>query len=356
MSTYYYALNSNGDYIFDNFPEELKKLVFDYKSSQEVFDVVIDNEKKSARLGKKNNDYGTIYTLTTESKYINRYKLFSELINMSSIALKPLSKFQNNIIETHNARTEEFIHNLTSLNSYNIQDLFTLIPQTVLAENINKQHEIVKAIITEKPNVAVKTLLKLIKNNLAMKVEFSVFERTQLPHSVAQKIDYSIRTIILSILQIFIDDFEKKNIEVSLDAYEKRLNVDYDSLLVSFFYLFDNAVKYCCPKTKFKIIFKEENNSFSILFNMISIKIKTNEVDKLCHRGYRSHLAKSINKEGSGIGMYRILKTLKINDAELEISPRINNYHKIINDIEYEGNQFKIKFIGQQDWFKINLS
>ena len=212
MSTYYYALNIKGDYVFDNFPPDLVNLVFKYEENQKIIEVLIDKEKRKARIGRKLNDYGTIYILTTEEKYINRYKLFKELIEMSLIALKPLSKFQNKIIEDNNNRADEFIHNLTSLNSHSIQDLFTLIPQKKLTGNINNQSEIVKKIITESPNVAVKTLLKLIKYNWAMKVEFSVFERTLQPYGSSNKINHSIREIILSILQIFIDDFESKNI------------------------------------------------------------------------------------------------------------------------------------------------
>jgi signal transduction histidine kinase len=355
MGTYYYALKANKDYIFDNFPEGLQNLIPDYAENQKIIEVIIDGKKQNARIGRKSNDYGVIYTLTTEVKYVNRYKLFKELLDLSIVSLKPLSTFQNGLIQAQSDQTEEFIHNVTSLHTYSIQQLFYLIPQAILTENISKQHDVVKTIIQEKSNITVQTLLKLIKYNLAMKVEFSVYERTLKLYSNPQKIEYSIRNIILSILQIFIDDFEKNNITVLVDACEKRIIVDNDSLFVSLYYLLDNSIKYCCPNTDYKIIFKEEPTSFSILFIMISLKILDNEVSKLCTRGYRSETARLLNKDGNGIGMYRILKTLKYNDAELEITPRINRFKKIRNNLEYEANQFKIKFIGQQDWFKINM-
>lgn len=188
-----------------------------------------------------------------------------------------------------------------------------------------------------------------------MKVEFSVFERTLNPSMSVRKISHSIRSVVLSMLQIFIDDFEEKGIVVSLDAgtaSERRLEIDHDSLLVSLFYLLENSLKYCCPRTKYKIIFKDENDSFSILFNMISIRIENYEVKELTNFGYRSDTAKKINTEGQGIGMYRIIKTLKLNNAELEITPRINDFTKKRGDITYEGNEFRIKFNRQKDWFK----
>lgn len=355
MSTYYFARNKDADHIFNNFPSHLYYLIDSYKDNQNVMTISIDNKSIQARIGRKLNSFGEVFTLTTESKYVNRLKLFRELVDMSILSLEPLTKFQKALIDEQCSKTDELIHNITSLNTYSIQDLFALIPQRTLSENINRQKEIIKEQIGSKPNVTIDTLLKLIKYNLAMKVEFSVYERTQRPHASIKKISHSIRSLVLSILQIFIGDFEKLKIEVSLDAgsaSEKRLEIDDDSLFVSLFYLLENSLKYCCPNTKYKIIFKEETNSFFILFIMISIKIEPNEVRKLTEYGYRSETAKSINAAGKGIGMYRITKTLKLNNAELEITPRINDYTRQVGKVIYEGNQFKIKFNGQQHWFK----
>lgn len=357
MGTFYYALNQKGDYLFDNFPSSLIDLVLTYKESNKPFMVTIDGKETLALLSRKVSKDGIVYCLTTDEKFIKRHKFFKKLLDFSTIALQPISDFQTKLIEQQNSKTEEFIHNVTSLNSYSIQDLFALIPQNTLSENINAQKDLIKKIIIEKPNITVDTILQLIKYNLAMKVEFSVFERTQKPPGTIKKFSHSIRSILLSILQIFIDDFEKRGIEVTLDAgqdSEKRLEVDYDSLFVSLFYLLENSLKYSCPKTTFKIIFKEEKDSFSILFIMISLSINDSEVSRLTEYGYRSPNAIKINAEGKGIGMNRIIKTLKLNNAELEITPRINDYTRKIGEILYEGNQFKIKFIGQQNWFRSN--
>jgi hypothetical protein len=351
MSTFYYAEAKNGDYLFGNLPEELKHLIASRYSGKDLLEVEINKEKKQARIGKKSNDIGVMYAVTIDPKYIKRYKLFKELLDTSILALKPLYEFRQSINDSESQKTREFIHNLTALNSYSIQQLFALIPQEVLTQNINKQSDTVKDIIASRPNIAVQTLLKLIKFNLATKVEFSVFERTQ-TNTTVQKSSHSIREIILSVLQIFMEDFDEHRIEVALDACEKRLDVDYDSLFVSLFYLFDNAIKYCLKGSKFKIQFREEQGCFSVFFIMISIKILPNEIASLSISGWRSDSAQKLNQNGSGIGMYRIKKTLRLNNAELEVIPRCNSYEKIARGIHYEGNLFKIKFLGQQNWFK----
>lgn len=352
MRTYYYALNKSGEYLFDNFPTEVKGLIGENSHCNDVFEIEIEGKKHKARIGCKRIEFGAIYVLTTESKFINRKKFFNELLELSTIALKPIVNFQKDLINSHSETNEEFIHNVVSLNTYSIQDLFSLIPQNTLTENINKQSDIIKEIIKEKPNVTATTLLNLIKYNLATKVEFSVFERTLKHSTFVSKSAFPIRPILLSILQIFIQDFEKLKIEVSLDASEKSLNIDYDSLFVSLYYLMDNSIKYCCPHTKYKIIFKQEGDDFFILFVMISIKITEYDLRNITTRGFRSETAQSLNVEGNGIGMYRILKTLKLNDAELKITPRCNSFTRKSNGFEYEANEFKIIFKNQKDWFK----
>jgi hypothetical protein len=352
MSTYYYAETIDCEYLFGNFPTHLVPLIAYYKESQKLVDVEINGKTLPARIGRKENKFGRVYTLSTEERYINRYKLFKELVEMSLLALEPISTLLNNIRAENEAKSQDFIHNLISLNSYNIQALYALIPQSVLNGNINKQIDAVKDIVVSQPYVASKTLLKLIKYSLVTKIEFSVFERTLRPYQVAQKTEYPIRNTVLAILQIFLDDFDSMKITVGMDACDKQLSFDHDALIVSLYYLFDNAIKYCCQNTDFKIIFKEEPDAFSILFIMISARIEDSEVDKLTLRGYRSENVRQINKEGSGIGMYRILKTLKLNDAILEIVPRVNKFTKQVGSVKYEGNLFKIKFPGQQDWFR----
>jgi hypothetical protein len=175
MSIYYYAVDANKDHLFDNFPQDCLKLIGPFKESQRVFTIQIEHKVFDARIGRKSNSFGTIYTLTTEPKFVARYKLFKELLDMSLIALNPLTVFKTRIEQQQLERAEDFIHNLTSLHSYSLQELFSLIPQNLLSQNINKQKDIVKNILGDKPNVATTTLLNLIKYNVAIKIEFSVF-------------------------------------------------------------------------------------------------------------------------------------------------------------------------------------
>ncbi|WP_353146264.1 hypothetical protein [Chryseobacterium sp.] len=351
-NTFYYVKNKDSNYLLDNFPSDFKYLIHTDINSRNRIDLAFGKETIKARIGKHCCSDLEIIILTFDEKYTNRYKFFKELLDVSPLLITPILELQDSVTKQNQESYDEFVHNITSLNSYSIQNLFSLIPQELLSNNINKQKEIIKEIIKEKPNLTVDALLKQIKYSVATKVEFSAYESIVKNNNTLLKQKHKIHKVILSILQIFIDDFEKNKITVSLSASEKLLEIDYDSIFVSLYYIFDNALKYCCPNTDFKIILSEEPQSFDIIFKMVSVKIDDNEIDLLTERGYRSKTAKAVNTQGKGIGMYRIMKTLKYNNAELKITPNSFKFNKTTQNIEYQGNEFRVIFKNQNDWFK----
>lgn len=344
MKTFQHFFDQNNESLLNNFPLNLQDKKFDTTEKTSIINIEINGEIKKAKFGNEICKDGTIYILTIEEKYIKSSKLFKDLISNNLIALTAITQFKKNFSLNQNEYVQGLIHNLTSLNTYNIQDLNSLIPQQTLAQNFTNQHEIIKKIISEQPKITADTLLKLIKYNYAMKVEFSVFEKTVMKIPIVQKIESPIRDIVLSILQIFIDEFEELKIIVSVDSNSRLLFVDYDSLFVSLYYLLENAIKYCSPKSKFKIHFKEEQQYFYIVLDMLSIRIEDDEITKLCTKNYRSKNAIQLTKKGKGIGMHRILKTLRLNNAELEIRPRISDFTITRQGNIFEHNEFKIKF------------
>ncbi|HFK5508571.1 ATP-binding protein [Elizabethkingia bruuniana] len=350
--TFYFARAFDGDYLLDSFPHELKYLLTNDINPKNKISIKYLGATYEARIGTHSNDKMVLTIVTIEDNFVKRYKFFKELLESSLVYIGPLLNLEEAIKAKNNEILMDFIHNVTSINSYSIQNLFALIPQKNLADNINKQKEIVRDIIKDKPNRTIDTLLKEIKYSIATKVEFSVFENILNKKSIFLKEKHIIRNVVLSILQIFIDDFDQKRITISLAASDKSLEIDYDSISVSLYYIFDNAVKYCHPNTEIKIIFSEEGESFDIIIKMVSIKIEEREIGLLTIRGYRSDFAKQINCNGQGIGMSRIVKTLELNKSELVIIPNAFKFSKINKGVMYEGNEFRIKFKGQQDWFK----
>lgn len=344
MKTFNQFIDKDGKLLLNNFPTEIQYLLGNEISKSEKLEVEIFNKKTKARIGKLKNENGIVIALSIEERYVNSSSLFSELLKLSIISLDNIITFRNNFSLNQNEYVQDLVHNLTSLNTYNVQELESLIPSKILTQNINTQKDVIKNIITEKPIVTANTLLKLIKYNYAMKVEFSVFEKTIMHNPKVQKQELSIREIILSILQVFIQEFEQRNIIVSIDNNEKRFHVDFEILFVSLFYILENAIKYCCRNSNFKILLKEEQNKFIVIFDMLSLRIEDDEVAKICQKKFRAKSAILHTEDGKGIGMSRVLKTLKLNNAEIEIVPRVSDYTKTKGNLIYEHNQFKIIF------------
>lgn len=347
---FYFVTSKGGDYLLNNFPSNLDYLLTESIDKKNKISITYNEKKYDARIGSVSDSELIITILTIEKRYVERLKFFNDFLKSSLIFIKPILKLEKVVKDTNNKILEEFIHNVKSINSYSIQNLFTLIPQKLLSNNVNIQKEQLKEIIKEQPYVTIETLLKELKYSIATKVEFSVFENILHKKTSIIKEQHHIRSVFISILQLFTEDFESNRIEISLTASEKILEIDYDSIFVSLYYIFDNAIKYCHPNTKLKIRFSEEKSSFDVSIRMVSIKIDRCDIEKLSTRGFRSQIAKKININGQGIGMYRIKKTLELNKAELLINPNAFNYTKTHKGINYEGNELIVKFHGQQDW------
>ncbi len=342
--------NSKGNVIFDSLPISIDHKLITANKRNEPFNIVIDGVEYRARYGNISTKNGTVHLITINQKYVGRLKSFRELVQSHAMLLETIPDIKSEIIRRQNTQTAELIHNLTSLNTYNIQDLFALIPQQTLIENLEKQKDIVKEITQRKPIVTAETILRIIKNNLAQKVEFSVFEKTLKENPNIQRIDSDIRGVFVSILQIFIQDFDDKKIDIQLGYSDKELSVDYDSLSVSIYFILDNTLKYSLKGSKLKIHFEQHQNKYEIKFDMLSLRIEEEEINRLCEFGYRTETAEKYNPTGEGIGMNRINKTLKMNDAYLEICPRVTSHSKRSGDYIFEHNVFKIIFNESKYW------
>lgn len=338
---YWSYTSSSGDCLFSNIPDELNNIDdrFELNKISTISINVLNFRCFYNKLGE-----GYLLIISLNDKHLKSRKSFEELIIVVTQVCNDLINRKQSLQKENENFISHFIHNLTSLNTYNIQELFSLIPQDKLSNNINDQKETVKNIILSKPNVTSETLLKLIKYNLAMKVEFSVFSKTNSSNSSVQKIETDLRSFILQVLQIFIDDFDKRQITVSIEANSSRLFFDTELLFVSLFYILDNSTKYCIGNSSLKIIFKEDGDYLDVIFDMISTKIEENELNKIFDNNFRCDMAKKLTSNGEGIGMYRIKKTLNLNNIDISIKPNVSDLIKTKNGISYHHNQILLKF------------
>ena len=165
MDTFHQIKDTSGKIVLNNFPKELQYLLVNEVQKTEKIEILYKNKKIQAKIGNQTSENGIIYILTIDEKYVNSSRLYSDLMKLSLLLLNNIVSHRNSISLNQNEYVQELIHNLTSLNTYNVQELQSLIPQDILSQNINKQKEVIKKIVYDKPNVTTDTLLKLIKRH-----------------------------------------------------------------------------------------------------------------------------------------------------------------------------------------------
>jgi len=156
---------------------------------------------------------------------------------------------------------------------------------------------------------------------------------------------HNIRRLILGVVHGFEELFDNKRVRLRFHfsddfANTHKLNLDYKTMNAALYNFFDNTAKYVLPGSYIDFDFTVDENNFSILIKMMSVKIEIGELDKIYELGYRSENGKEI-ETGTGIGMFVLKKAFELNNINIKIIPdyKISKYH---SESEFVLNCFKI--------------
>ena len=341
----YRITNKQGGIVSSNLAKECISCFNSCVSDGSLFKNCLIETNKNRRQGIFKNDKKKVFICGTKVKTT---KLFRENIISFYTVIddieKMKSELKDSVISEERKRNKRLIHNLTSINAHNIQEIYALVPQEILRDNLKDQIQVIKKHLETHKKDAAFTFLRIAKHNLAMKAEFSVFNKL---YDELPKLDtkiHQIRKVILNVLHTFFIDFSDKNIYVKVDDFAGRVKIDYESIHVALFHLIDNMSKYSCPNEDINIQFQKNNGFINVDFKMYSIQITDEEQTKIFEEGYSGKYAKIMNKHGQGIGMTRIKKLLELNGAELIINRNETSDIKRIKNINYAKNVFTLKF------------
>lgn len=329
--------------IFSNVEIKCLQCISTCTSSNEIINCIVSKEKR--RRGKIVNDEGAVYLCTGQRDYINSSRIFKEKLLITSETLMELEATKNEIKDDLNKDSKRLIHNLTSLNAHNIQELYNLVPQDVLTEEYSRQINIIGDLIIKHPEEAAKMFIRIAKHNAAMKTEFSVFKKLYEPNPILQPKRHNVRKVVLNVLHTFFQDFTDNFVHVEVKSDVSYLEFDYESMHVALYHIIENATKYTASHSTLIISFVKNPSSFDIAFEMLSIKIENDEINLILDEGYCGKNAKELNKNGSGIGLNRVKRILELNNAELIVKNNIKpSTGKYIIGVKYETNQFILRF------------
>jgi signal transduction histidine kinase len=185
------------------------------------------------------------------------------------------------------------------------------------------QISFVEGIVKDEPKETALALLKIAKNNAAMKVEFSVFKKLFDSNPDLQKREHNVHKVLMNVFYLFFPDFTDKNVKVIVgDNYNKYTAFfDYESLHVALYHIVENAAKYIRPNTTLTVSINNHIGLSEIIMDMISIEIKQDEKNRIFDEGVSGYLACKIGKAGAGIGMSRAKKIIELNSGSIAVKP-----------------------------------
>ncbi|MFS2519761.1 hypothetical protein [Bacteroides xylanisolvens] len=294
------------------------------------------------RIGYISNNNGQLYACSDHSKTTKNFK---DSINVYSSYIYDLQIVKRQVVEEVSKnelqRVRRVVHNLRSINAHCIQELYNFIPQERFTHNINSTIDIVKDAIKKNNKDAALTFLRIAKFNGSMKAEFSVYEKLLKDNPVLTPRSYKLRDVIMIVLHMFFGDFSSVSVRVVVDEYYEKVLIDFESMQVAFYHIIENAAKYIKPHTEMNVKFSIQNEYHIVEFEMISMHLCDEDIDKMFNEGYSGINAKKSGKSGEGIGMYRVKNLIELNNAIIEIKAgdKILSY----NDIDYSNNSFIIK-------------
>ncbi|MGN6646048.1 MAG: sensor histidine kinase [Cytophaga sp.] len=346
MKTFVKIINKDNVVIYSDLLKE-QEHYFSLCVDQNILIDKCDFSSKKIRHGKLTNEHGIAYLFTYDHDLINKPRYFKEKLRVYSEQLIEINNIKSKLVHDIQVDNRRLIHNITSFNAHNIQELYLIVPEEKLSKDYKAIKETVKSYLLNDPDAVADAFLRIAKNSIAMKAEFTVFKKLDGGPSTLQKQTHNIRKVILTVLHVFYQDFKELDVYVSVEENDKFLKFDFETIRVALYHIIDNTVKYILPNTQLKIKFIENyvDGSYSILFDMISMEIKNSEVNDVVREGYSGVYARQGGKNGDGLGLYIVNKILNLNHSELII--HINQspfYSKKVDNINYVRNIFELKF------------
>lgn len=274
-------------------------------------------------------------------------KLFKEKVEALSYAYKdliiPKKEIEDAIRKSEQQKVNRLVHNLTSINAHNIQEIYDLIPQDVLSSHWKNQLDFIEKEIKKNPKESAMMFLRMAKNNIHMKSEFSIYRKLDREDSAALDfVYYPIKNVLLNVLHTFFTDFSNNGIYVNVSDFFTKVKFDYETIQVAFYHMIENASKYAKPNSTISIDFTDSQTEILVKFSMVSTYIRPTERTSIFNEGYSGEIARLMHKNGDGIGMWRIKQMMELNYGSCTVifGDKLEN----VMGFDFSNNVFILKF------------
>ncbi|WP_457289631.1 sensor histidine kinase [Pedobacter sp. UYP24] len=272
--------------------------------------------------------------------------MFREKLEALSYAyydlLIPKEQYEKDAKRIEQQRVNRLVHNLTSINAHNIQEIYNLVPQDLLTSDYQKQLDFIQSELRKNTKKAAIMFLRIAKHNIHMKSEFSIYKKLDREDAVMEFRNHPVQKVLMNVLHTFFTDFTNKGIYVKVGEFFGKVLIDYESIQVALYHLIENASKYTMPDSSIEILFQEKGMFIDVRFKMKSLYIGVEETDKIFTEGFSGKTAKESKLNGDGIGMWQINQMMKLNNGSIRViaGEEITK----IDDFVYSNNEFILRF------------
>jgi signal transduction histidine kinase len=235
------------------------------------------------------------------------------------------------------------VHNLTTLNSHIIQEIYNIVPQDELAGTPRQQISLIAGAISANPPAAAQAALRILKNAVAARTEMQIVRRFRtIPQLPPQLRLHMVHKVIKNVLITFFQEAQDRELYWNLRTTDERIMVDYELVSAALYRFFENCVKYCAPGSTVDIAFEVIDSRLDVVMEMSSLPIAPGEETRIFDEGVSGAMAKKYNLSGSGLGLSIVRQLLEVNSATLTV--HAGTRVEVIRGIEYAPNRFTLSF------------
>jgi len=338
----YHIISNTGKIIASNLPEE--RIINFQKCERESIRIICPIRKRPLRHGKVITKKGIVYLATYDEDVTDRS--FARHMEIYCNLFDSIEEIQQQISQHELKQFRRLKHNLVNYNTHILHGIYKFVSQDTLSKGGKNQIATIENIIKSNPRDAAELILKVLKNANLEKAEYDVYDMLYKTSPILEFSNHSIHKVIYLTLISFWLDFLEKKIDVIIDVCNIDLCFDYKSISVVLGHIFDNAIKYSAPNSNLHIQFKKNHTKFSIIFDMISLKIDPEEVDYLFNEGVSGKYSSEHGLNGGGYGLFIIKSLVELNKASIYIKPNVDKLRVFKSDdsILYENNQVILEF------------
>ncbi len=296
-----------------------------------------------SRMGFGQNTAGNCFICSSQKNHVQSPAQFKIYLEARLGLLSDLNKYRAMIKASLSEDFGRLVHNLTSLNAHNSQELYAVVPQEIATKNLKNCINTICKMISSDPMSAARAFFQVQKNCAAIKTEFDVYRKLYIGSGYLTQEIHAIHPVILNVFYTFFQDFADKRVYVDVKETTESVLIDYETVRVALYHLFQNAAKYVCPTTVIYVEFNRNALKIEISLNMISLPLTNKDMEHIWEEGYSGELAREFKLNGEGRGMTIVKKALEINGGSINIKRDIVAHNrKLYEGVAYVNNHFEI--------------